>query len=306
MKCWLQTRGVVRDYEFLGERPPDFWWSEGRYEDFTSFEQPTLILERCEVEKEWQCLISAIPSTRRDHLQTRIRYFLVLRGRSEEHDLLLKIISNALHIFENYPSSEHNQLTEILDNTVGYNFDIVDIGGEKGRDCLKGLLDGFSKLEILDISSSIKEKLIKLVKWELGGISSCLLLNFIADKSDALLIDLEKKFLTDRNEVLILPSPVMGGKISDFFYLSVFPDISQAEESSRCKRSDYEGLEEENNDHKGCGDSLYYEDGNFSNLEHRCRLGKVSKEKVKQEIKKGVNQGMEKFKNFLIINKVRG
>jgi hypothetical protein len=45
MKIYIQTRGKTRDYTFLGGEPKEKWWRKPVYEQGTSFEKPTLIIE---------------------------------------------------------------------------------------------------------------------------------------------------------------------------------------------------------------------------------------------------------------------
>ncbi len=76
MRAYVMTRGVGRDYRFVGAAPAEEWW--GSLRGLTSFERPTLIVER--KRDLWRAYLSGIPSSRRDRVSTRIRHTLVLEG----------------------------------------------------------------------------------------------------------------------------------------------------------------------------------------------------------------------------------
>ena len=89
MKYYLNTRGGVLDYRFLGDSPSESWWRE--YDPFTKFESPTLIV-RSDGQKV-DFYLSGIPSVRRDSSQRVIRYTLVAQGQvGEETAELLSLI----------------------------------------------------------------------------------------------------------------------------------------------------------------------------------------------------------------------
>lgn len=76
MKIFIQTRGKIADYAFLGGAPSNRWWLDFR--DATSFEQPTLIVGGDR--KGWHCFLSGIPSSRVDRVGTAVRYSVALEG----------------------------------------------------------------------------------------------------------------------------------------------------------------------------------------------------------------------------------
>lgn len=76
MSAYIQTRGHGADYAFIGMSPASQWWRD--YRTVTAFEDPTILVERDG--NSWRCLVSAIPSARRDRVGTLIRYTIVLDG----------------------------------------------------------------------------------------------------------------------------------------------------------------------------------------------------------------------------------
>lgn len=76
MSAYIQTRGHSSDYAFIGLSPTSQWWRD--YRTITAFEDPTILVERDG--NSWRCLVSAIPSARRDRVGTVIRYTIVLDG----------------------------------------------------------------------------------------------------------------------------------------------------------------------------------------------------------------------------------
>lgn len=74
IRFYLQTRGKTIDYCFLYEAPSSDWWRY--YADYTLFEDKTIILERL-IDGKGGLYLSGIPSSRRDRVNTIIRYTLV-------------------------------------------------------------------------------------------------------------------------------------------------------------------------------------------------------------------------------------
>ena len=79
VQLYLSTRGSSLDYRFLGRAPDTRWWAEGPYSQLTRFEKPTLLIE-----SPGRAYYSGIPSSRRDRVQTPIRYTLVVEGLQEK------------------------------------------------------------------------------------------------------------------------------------------------------------------------------------------------------------------------------
>jgi len=75
---YLQTRSRTDDYRFVGPQPSSGWWSAFSE---TKLERPSLIVISRKG-KDWKCLLSGIPSVRRDRVGTVIRYTLVIEGNS--------------------------------------------------------------------------------------------------------------------------------------------------------------------------------------------------------------------------------
>ena len=124
MKIYIQTRGKTRDYTFLGGEPKEKWWRKPVYEQGTSFEKPTLIIENNA--SELRCYISGILSSRRDRVNTPIRYTMVIDGSAAiegEVKNILLLISSALQAFSS-PSS--SSLQKVLDNLFDFDIDNYD------------------------------------------------------------------------------------------------------------------------------------------------------------------------------------
>ncbi|MBO3463362.1 hypothetical protein G7B40_013355 [Aetokthonos hydrillicola Thurmond2011] len=80
VKFYVRTRGLRTDYSFLPEQPTIRDLKD--YRNGSDFEKPTCILERTE-EKGVYLFLTGIPSRRKDHQGTRIRYDLVATVDSE-------------------------------------------------------------------------------------------------------------------------------------------------------------------------------------------------------------------------------
>ncbi len=84
---YIQTRGKTIDYRFLLQAPQEPWWTS--YEKDTSFEYPTLIIERDSRGGRGRFYLSGISSsTRRDRVGRIIRYTLVAEFQMPEKGLL--------------------------------------------------------------------------------------------------------------------------------------------------------------------------------------------------------------------------
>lgn len=90
MKIYLQTRGLVTDYGFLGRAPDERWWLV--YREFTSYERPTILVSS--EGSTWRVYASGLTSSRRDRVTTPIRYTMVLEGGpGEGEDLATGLIA---------------------------------------------------------------------------------------------------------------------------------------------------------------------------------------------------------------------
>ena len=76
MGIYIRTRGSRIDYSFLPQQP-----EQKNLSDYSDFEKPTCILERLE-EGELYLFLSGIPSQRKDHQGTPLRYDLVVTMKS--------------------------------------------------------------------------------------------------------------------------------------------------------------------------------------------------------------------------------
>lgn len=75
MNIYIQTRSVMKDYQFLGDSPKDSWWMA--YKEYTSFEHPTVIVEG-NTNQQWRIYLSGMNSSRVDKVNTPIRYTFIL------------------------------------------------------------------------------------------------------------------------------------------------------------------------------------------------------------------------------------
>ncbi|GLZ28022.1 hypothetical protein Lesp02_02120 [Lentzea sp. NBRC 105346] len=95
MRTHVLTRGVGADYRFLGSVPATRWWQEFR--QLTSFERPTLLVHRHA--EGWELYASAVPTERKDRMETVIRMSLVLSASEfveEDADLVLALVGEWL------------------------------------------------------------------------------------------------------------------------------------------------------------------------------------------------------------------
>lgn len=222
MKVWLQTRGVTHDYAFLGTAPPDYWWTIPFYKDATSFEQPTLILERLKG-NQWRCFISAIPSTRRDRVNTRIRYSLALCGEGEsDQEVLLNLLAYVLDIFKSVPASEDNPLTRQLDSLVGDRADEwLGRNIEQAQNNMGELEHIFVKLERRKVEPlTLNTQLRGFFDNVLGSPDTAAILNFIGGSKESSAEHLRSQLVSSPRKILILPSPVADGELAKYFVLS--------------------------------------------------------------------------------------
>ncbi|WP_156473910.1 hypothetical protein [Acetobacter malorum] len=222
MEVWLQTRGVTHDYAFLGVAPPDYWWTAPLYKDATSFEQPTLILERLPG-GQWCCFISAIPSSRRDRVNTRIRYSMALSGNVEsDQRVLLNLLAYVLDIFKNNPVSEDNLLTRLLDEEVGAHADEW-LGGnqEQAKIHINGLKQIFVDLKSYSVEpQKLREEFLGLLSNAPSSPSVAAMLNFIGRRKEPSAEQLQSQVERSQKKILILPSPIAGGQLAKYFILT--------------------------------------------------------------------------------------
>jgi hypothetical protein len=84
MSLSIQTRSTHKDYDFLGKRPAQSWWSTV-YGRFSAFEDFTVLLEIA-LSGHWRAYLGGIPSGRRDKGGTPIRYALAGEGTVGDDD----------------------------------------------------------------------------------------------------------------------------------------------------------------------------------------------------------------------------
>jgi len=94
---YLRTRGLDKDYRFLGEAPAEFWWRQ--YRAWTDTEGPTILLESGA--DYWRAYLAGITSTRRDLSDRPIQFNLAFAGAHETTDaeareLMLAVLARSL------------------------------------------------------------------------------------------------------------------------------------------------------------------------------------------------------------------
>lgn len=114
MNIYIQTRSIMKDYQFLGKSPSNSWWMA--YKDYTSFEHPTIILEGIGL-KGWRLYLSGMSSSRLDKVNTPIRYTLILEDSKPMEDPSLSQMLGLIRTWANavYDESEKDNLKMTLD-----------------------------------------------------------------------------------------------------------------------------------------------------------------------------------------------
>lgn len=80
MKLSLRTRSRDRDYVFVGRRQVDPWWNRGDFGKLFSSERPAVAVRRRG--KEWQALLTGVPSDRKDTHNTVIRFTILAESEA--------------------------------------------------------------------------------------------------------------------------------------------------------------------------------------------------------------------------------
>jgi hypothetical protein len=173
VKTYIQTRGKNTDYAFLASAPSNRWWTE--FQNYTSFEKPTLILKSDE--RDWSCYISGIASARRDRVGSVIRFTIVLEGKcnnENDNQCAIALVKWWLDLFVNGESFEG--ALSIFDQAI----DEVSVEKMLGtriknsdtelmfENCVKSLFLNLSKLQF---ASKINHEKLKANHW-LGSIHS--------------------------------------------------------------------------------------------------------------------------------------
>jgi hypothetical protein len=94
---YLRTRGLDKDYRFLGEAPAEFWWRN--YRAWTDTEGPTILLESDA--SSWRAYIAGISSARRDLSDRPIQFNLAFAGPhepagAEGRDFVLAVLGRSV------------------------------------------------------------------------------------------------------------------------------------------------------------------------------------------------------------------
>jgi hypothetical protein len=172
---YVETRTRYHDYRFLGSTPSEYWWTE--YRDKTSFEDTTILVHY--ENNKLKFYLSAIPSNRKDKVNTIIRYTIVIEGdyNNELGILVSEICRDVLE-----QSKNSNKIKGILD-------DLFD------EDCIEKMIAKNNNIELLDRKfDELKKNLNK---------------SFVVSiESNRLSSDEEKIYLLDRNN---------GESLEDFY-----------------------------------------------------------------------------------------
>jgi hypothetical protein len=94
MQIYVRTRGLTKDYQFLGEAPEDFWWRA--YRPVTDIERPTILLRSNG--ESWQAYVAGIRSQRVDSTKTVIQFNLAMAGHcghTADNALMLTVLTQA-------------------------------------------------------------------------------------------------------------------------------------------------------------------------------------------------------------------
>lgn len=212
MQLFIQTRGKIQDYAFVGDAPTERWWAQRHYRNATSYEKPTLILESL-ASGEWRCYISAIPSATRDRVGTMIRYTLVLSGsKADDKKNLLTLLAYMLDIFSADPASADNSLTALLDAVLAPKID--QWLSEKTPDVQASIQLVSNGIAALKPLTSKSDSLIKEI--EKRCVSSrathaVALLNFVGSTKDLAYTELQAEIKSGKDSLLLLFKPKRMG-----------------------------------------------------------------------------------------------
>ena len=123
MNIYIQTRSVMKDYQFLGDSPKDSWWMD--YKEYTSFEHPTVIVEG-NTSQQWRIYLSGMNSSRVDKVNTPIRYTFILEDTKPVPDSELPQVLGFIQAWTQaiYDSESKNKLQSRLDDL--FSIDEID------------------------------------------------------------------------------------------------------------------------------------------------------------------------------------
>ena len=93
MKRFVLTRSRASDYQFVGDKPKERWWT--RYDTVTHFERPSIVI-KAPPNSEWCAYVTAMQSTRTDRIGTLIRYSLALEGGADDAEGLRRLVAEWL------------------------------------------------------------------------------------------------------------------------------------------------------------------------------------------------------------------
>jgi len=116
LRIWVQTRGYEVDYGFLGSAPEELWWRV--YNRAIDSARPGAAV--VSKNDSWRIYLTGIPSSRRDRVNTEIRYTLVLSGDASEPaaaDSAMVILENWLTAVDG--NTPMGPLSTVLDEQFG-------------------------------------------------------------------------------------------------------------------------------------------------------------------------------------------
>lgn len=168
-EIFIQTREKLIDYEFLVKFPNNSWWRY--YRELTSFEYPTIIIEN--INNHPRVYLSAIPSKRKDRVQTTIRYTIVIEIQENDPDIdyVIKLVNIWLNEVRENPKNHpiQSQIGNLLDKEFDENFVKEALISKQGKIKVEEKLRAFIS-EIKNFNINTKQDETKVKKIWFGGI----------------------------------------------------------------------------------------------------------------------------------------
>lgn len=119
MKFFIQTRGIHKDYRYLGNESVEDGWLQ-KYDRYTSFEHPTIIAESDD--SGWRIFLGGLPSSRLDKVSTPIRYSFIIadnkpvESNSKAHEAILCFIKLCVQNISESGDQARSVVIQIMDD----------------------------------------------------------------------------------------------------------------------------------------------------------------------------------------------
>lgn len=119
MKFFIQTRGIHKDYRYLGNESVEDSWLQ-QYDRCTSFEHPTIIAESDD--SGWRIFLGGLPSSRLDKVSTPIRYSFIIadnkpvESNSKAHEAILCFIKLCVQNISESDDQARSAVIQIMDD----------------------------------------------------------------------------------------------------------------------------------------------------------------------------------------------